>query len=342
MILSTWSKPGQSKLIETISTSKNPYLREAAVLSLASTLDPIVTGKVRDSVKGRSEESSVLDLMRCTYTNLYHQGSATARQKAILCLKLIPDEGCVDFIEGTLREDGDREVRKVSATALGEIKNSGSVAVLIQALLAEGDSEVASRVKEVLVKYGESAVAPLVEARCNTPGLSGEKCKDLESALIQIGSPAAQQLVNLIGSVHNGWVSDALVQIGNPALAPLKEKIKYGNLHIRFCGTYVLFRICRGRNPGVVDMLLPVLQSGNIAAVAPHYGTIIRLGIDGSEWILMEALLYCGTIPMAEDFLNCGNSLLDQAARNWVAQRPWLRIVEREVSEPPTGPQWGG
>ncbi len=341
-MLVVWNKPEQSKMFKTVSISGNPYLREAAARNLACELDSIVTVKVKDSVRGKGVESEVLDLMRRTYTKFYEEGNPSTRQKAILCLKVIPSPGCVDLIETALVGDDDKEVRKASADALGEINDSGSVSVLVQALIEEEDAEVLSCIEEALVKYSSSAVTPLIEARCNTPGLSGEKCKILESTLAEIGPPALQPLIDLIGSAHNDWVSEALVRIGNPALVPLKEKIKYGNLHIRFCGTYVLFRICRSKNPGVVDMLLPVLQSGNIAAVAPHYGTMIELGIDGSEWILMEALLYCGTIPMAEAFLNCGNALLDQAARNWVAQRPWLIIVEHEAIGPPSGPQWGG
>jgi hypothetical protein len=54
--------------------------------------------------------------------------------------------------------------------------------------------------------------------------------------------------------------------------------------------------------------------------------------------LLIEALNKYGDTQMAEDFLNCGNQLLDEAGIKWAAEHNYPVITSSYVND---NPIWG-
>jgi len=68
-------------------------------------------------------------------------------------------------------------------------------------------------------------------------------------------------------------------------------------------------------------LLLAALKDENLEMIAGAHRFFIERGQKGSEAILIDALNQHGLADMAEDFLNCGNDLLEEAGRQWAARR---------------------
>jgi len=67
------------------------------------------------------------------------------------------------------------------------------------------------------------------------------------------------------------------------------------------------------------------------------YEDFIAKGIPGTEGVLIAALNKSGNLKMADDFLNCGNWGLEQAAREWAARNGYS--VGSKSGGPPN--KWG-
>ncbi|MBI2350539.1 MAG: hypothetical protein HYV00_03500, partial [Deltaproteobacteria bacterium] len=87
-----------------------------------------------------------------------------------------------------------------------------------------------------------------------------------------------------------------------------------------------------------VEFMVSALEDKDLAIVAGAYAFFIRQGVPGSEDILMNALNEHGYEVMAEDFLTCGNSELEEAAHKWALEN------ESEIKPAPgskNSPLWG-
>jgi hypothetical protein len=80
------------------------------------------------------------------------------------------------------------------------------------------------------------------------------------------------------------------------------------------------------------------LNDADLEIIAGAYRFFILIGEAGSEALLIKALDQYGSRQMAEDFLNCGNSLLEQAAREWAGDHGYT-ITQGSKGVP--GPHWG-
>jgi hypothetical protein len=65
------------------------------------------------------------------------------------------------------------------------------------------------------------------------------------------------------------------------------------------------------------ELLIAALHAEDVEVVAGAYQFFILKGENGSEAILIKALNQYGTKEMAEDFLNCGSILMEEAGRAW-------------------------
>jgi len=86
------------------------------------------------------------------------------------------------------------------------------------------------------------------------------------------------------------------------------------------------------------NILLTVLKEKRSDIIAVAYAFFIRRGIPGTEDILIETLNRFGDPGMAEDFLNCRNSKLEEAASLWIKR------LDKDFRHPPSGkekPIWG-
>lgn len=70
-------------------------------------------------------------------------------------------------------------------------------------------------------------------------------------------------------------------------------------------------------DPQAVEFLLGALNKPDFAVIAGAYPFFILRGERRSEHAVIQALNARGSVAMAECFLNCGNSVLEAAAREW-------------------------
>lgn len=185
---------------------------------------------------------------------------------------------------------------------------------------------------------------PLIQARFQGGGdqdLAGR----LERILIAIGEPACLPLLAYLGTAESAWVEYVLTQIGKPAEKYLQAKIdmEHGDWNVHCAAAIPLLQIESSRSPEIIGHLVNYLKrrdfAGAMGHVANFYRDLIDLGIRGTEYLLIDALNTRGNVPMGEVFLNCGNSMLDQAARAWCRAHGYIVVEGPGTYE---GPTWGG
>lgn len=199
-----------------------------------------------------------------------------------------------------------------------------------------------------------SAARALVLIERNVPGtvkklvplllqdLGGEKSWVAQNLLSEIGEPAVDPLVSLLGKSKDADVrtdaADVLARIGGPTVDPLIRLLREGKTgDTRFAAAEVLAQI-ELNAPGTVKKLTSALDSKDLKSIAKDYRFYIKLGRPGSEPLLRSALMKYGGKSMALDYLNCGNGPLDEAGRAW-AKKNGYRVNSRPGSY--AGPKWG-
>jgi len=153
-------------------------------------------------------------------------------------------------------------------------------------------------------------------------------------ALGRIGGPrAVEPLIAALQSQDEGVreaVAGALGAIGDPRAAePLLAAMECGRVGGASVG--LLVEVYRD-DPGV---LLPLLKRESTVNV---YRGLIELGYPGTEAALIQALAAFGTKPMAEVYLNCGNSELEAAASQWAQDHGFYTMAAGVGGG---GVQWG-
>ena len=188
-----------------------------------------------------------------------------------------------------------------AAFALVEI-GEPAVEPLIEALKNE-NSQVRGRAAFALGGIGDiRAVEPLIEALNDTSIIRSNAA----AALGKIGDArAVEPLIKVLDDEDETVqlnVTDALVKIGEPSVEPLIEALKNENSQVRNIA---------------VDSLIKI---GDTRAIEPLIGVLNKY--DDKN--------------MAEDFLNCGNVQLEEAARHWAASKGY--VIQPAGSG---GPSWG-
>jgi len=111
------------------------------------------------------------------------------------------------------------------------------------------------------------------------------------------------------------YATEALWKIGIPAIEPLMAALMDSNPTVRMKATLALSKIDDFRAASTVQATL-----SRLAGVAETYSSIIKQGDPGQEDALIDALNQFGNKKMAEDYQNCGNPKLEEAARAWVSR----------------------
>ena len=77
----------------------------------------------------------------------------------------------------------------------------------------------------------------------------------------------------------------------------------------------------------------------DLRAIRRSYKELILIGNPNTEDLLIKALNEYGYKNMAEDYLNCGNPKLEEAARKWAYKHGYkvVPLFGRSYS----GPVWG-
>jgi len=116
-----------------------------------------------------------------------------------------------------------------------------------------------------------------------------------------------------------GWTKDAR------AVEALIASLRDEHFSVRRKAAEALGKI---KDTRAVEALIAALRDGNLEIVAGAYRFFILRGVLGREDVLIEALNIYGTAEMAKDFLNCGNSKLAEAARDWAKRHDYIIIYQ--------------
>ncbi len=199
--------------------------------------------------------------------------------------------------------DADGQMRIV--VALKHIGTTSAVEVLAT-LLKTDNEEVSLSVADALIVIGnDSAVVALANA-------------------LQTGSaPLQGQAAEALKAIGSSSATDALIT----ALQSKKEDTQRN-------AALALSGIDNSQAKEALNLLIEQQKLSVIAYIFDYY---IQEGIAGSEPVLIEALNRFGSTVMAEAFLNCGNSLLDEAATDW-ADRYGYDIIQSNWG---SYPKWG-
>jgi HEAT repeat protein len=253
------------------------------------------------------------------------------RSSAAFTLGEMNDPRAVGPLIASLEDKGYERMSAVSA--LGKIEDPQAIRAVYLALKDEGLYESA---KNALLKVdGAYAIGPSIEAL----GDENEQVRFwADIVLQQIGVQAVDYLMAALKDENPDVRKSAALQLGQlkdqRAIEPLLIAVKDENLEVRRAALYSLlgFGDARADEP-----IMTALKNEDLAFIAEFYDIFIRKGVNGSEPVLIKALDQYGTKTMAEDFLNCGNSLLVEAATTW-AKTHGFTITQVSGSG---GPGWG-
>lgn len=209
-------------------------------------------------------------------------GSPSIWFRALEFLSKIGRPAVEPLIQDLKNENPD--VRSRAAKELGRIRDNRAVKPLIAALEASQVLDVQSAAAEALGDIKDArALRPLIAVLTNPKRSNATR-----------SSAAA-----------------ALGKIGRPAVEPLIAALSDGDRHTQLFAIKALHAL---NNRRATNALSATLAAG-------LYRTIVGRGMEHSEPLLMMALERNGSKQMAEDFLNCGNSQLEEAARIWASRR---------------------
>lgn len=210
-------------------------------------------------------------------------------------MKTLAVDALMDVFKGS-----DIEEQRRVIIALENI-GANYAAEALSTLLKTKDEDIRIAAARALVIIGnDSAVAALADA-------------------LQTGSEALQvEAAEALKAIGSASSTDALIS----ALQSEKDDTQR-------CAARALSET---DNSAAKEALHEAMAKQNLPVIAYIYDYYIQEGIVGSEPAMIEALNSFGYSVMAEAFLNCGNSTLEEAATDW-ADRYGFEIVQSS---------WGG
>ena len=232
----------------------------------------------------------------------------------------------------------DAGIRQWSVLALGEIKDLRAVDPLI-AVLSDEDFYVRIEVPMVLAGFEDPRVLPPLLGALQDTQWSRVRMNAAD-ALAELKDPAAvEPLIAALqdeDSYVRRQVALALGAIGDPkAVDPLLAALDDNDPVAAMAAAEALSWF---DDPRSLDALSLALNEGDLPVIAGAYEYYIRLGQVGSETLLIDALNAFGSIPMGEDYLNCGNAELSKAAEEWASSKGYTITTYPGASD---YPRWG-
>jgi len=310
-------------LIKALGYKKDEDVREAAAKALgeigdARAVEPLIAASLQD-------KGSVGDVKYGFSGVSYRVRPAAA--KALVSIGVPAVQPLIAALG-----DGDEDVRRAAAGALGQIGDPRAVEPLIAAL-RDKNSDVRRRAAEALGKLRDArAVDPLIAALKDQNMYA---CKAAAGALGQIGDPRAVEPLIAALSNENGDVrkaaAGALVKIGVPAVEPLIAVLRWDkDVRQGQAAAGALGQIGDAR---AVEPLIAALKE-EIRSVRRDAATALgQIGDARAVEPLIAALkdqdMYtCEAAAEALDNLGWQPHRSETGAVYWVAKRQWNRCVE--------------
>lgn len=212
---------------------------------------------------------------------------------------------------------------------------------------ADGQSQPAGKVKSPGTDVRKDAIAKKNAAKDSRDVkklISQLKDRDRTvrgTAAANLGEIKSVSAVRpLIHALKDGdpWVraqaSASLIAIGPPAVEPLIAVLKDNDPFIPALSAVALTKI---KDPRADSALMSALNEQNAKVILGVHTFYVKLGVKGSEGALIETLKKYPSREIAEEFLNCGNPALKEAAQTWEH-----KFNQRLRHFPPgTAIQWG-
>ena len=133
--------------------------------------------------------------------------------------------------------------------------------------------------------------------------------------------PLVKMLSCPVGAVSDATV-EALITLGSKAIPALAAELNNPEA-LRSTSQKILYSLCNIDDPQA-DSVIAARCEGDSQFVADNYKLFIQHGHAGDEAMLIEALMTCGSVFMAENYSNCGNKQLEDAAKEWAEQNGYF------------------
>lgn len=274
-------------------------------------------------------------------------------------LKAAASEDWARGVLGTMGADAISELievlgsQKWAEAALAEIGSPAIEAVLEE--LSSPEPNVAHRALGVLLRMFD-AWEPGIEAIL----LTDEMVPVLLSDLANVAFVPENTATKADGFDHEFMAWYALTEIGSSAIgAIVASDYDYSWLIVEMMGAEAvpsLMSMMTGQDrdyslaaavtlarmkfssPPAVASLTEAMAQKQLEYIATNYLYYLALGEPDSDWVIAEALLRYGDKQMGLDCLNCGNAVLDEAARKWGSRHGYIVY---ENSGPVSAMPWG-
>ena len=154
-------------------------------------------------------------------------------------------------------------------------------------------------------------------------------------ALRDYGNEVVNYLITQLAKDERA--EELLAKLGDTAVSALTSKMKSNDQDIRFAAADALVKMYK-YNPSSVQHLTDAFDSQSVGAVAQNYPFYIRMGLAGTEELLLKALDKRFSESMCMDYLNCGNGYVERRA-NEIAEEHGYYVYSDFGSH--SGPVWG-
>jgi len=281
----------------------------------------------------------------------------------------IKDKKGLRHLIRAMKEDPDPRVRAATACAAGEIGDMATVPALVQKagdnnesldvricsmkslrilkdhrsldplllMLETTTGNIRIEVIQTIRAFNDSAaLKPLVALL--TPlsqKLEYEHEYDITvKAVAELGEPAVEAARQLYRNGREGIAISIMQEVGEPASGDLLAIFRSGSQASRYraARALLLSRSSSGREG------LRVHLQTDIRLVAQAHLDLIELGDESFLPLLTHALAASGNKQMAVNFLNCGHSTLEAAARQWAREHGYQEFTSSGFN---SAARWG-
>ncbi|MBN2242600.1 MAG: HEAT repeat domain-containing protein [Acidobacteria bacterium] len=286
------------------------------------------------------------------------EGDSYERQRAAIALGNLDDAAAVGPLIGALKDE-DPFVRNFAARSLGDLGDGRAADALIRAMDDE-NLLVRRSAAEALGRIGDAeAVDALIEAAKDGNAIFRRSAIE---ALGRIGdAKAVEPLIEALRDedmyIRNG-AAYSLTRIGQPALPWLVGALRDWALGPRIPEILreldwqpssdeerVWVMVAERNRQALAEnwdtarrVFMDSLKSGDNRDVQNAVFALIRIGRDETIGELVQVLQEKGTFAIAEVYLNCGNDILRDAARDWALKNG----AGIEIGDSGLVIEWGG
>ena len=310
--------PTIEEQVEKIFKSKGSVERKEIAIDLAKTENLKVIDLINNHYSDNLllTEQANLDLL-FGYSKILDKNSYDNKSNVINCIKSIsePDTISMGYLKGY-----------PEPTPI----NSSKIKYIIYALTIDGTKDFENCLITSAKKHGRFAKERIIKA-----WQSGNNSNGLFNSIIAFDTEAIVYLcVQLEDEIKN---EDLLARIGKAAIPYLEEQMRNSEQYVRFAAADALVKMI-AYHPDALKNLTNALNDESLNIISDNYPFYIRLGLKGTEEILLKALDLNFSQQMGVDFLNCGNSEMESKTIE-IANNHGYTISQKVGGN--YGPKWG-